>query len=81
MLPVVKDSVEEKVLQTRPRWEVADIFREYGEAYRVSHPLPPTYLKVIHDIEVCRTAYLGGHIEQCDSCGFERNAYNPARLA
>jgi len=71
--------VEEEVPQDKPKLEVADIFREYGEAYRVSHPLPPTHLKVMHDIEVCRTAYLGGHIEQCDSCGFERNAYNSCR--
>lgn len=75
-LPVVNQSVEEAVPQGRPKWEVADIFRQYGDAYRLIHPLPSTHLKVLHDIEVCRTAYLGGHIEQCDSCGFERNAYN-----
>jgi hypothetical protein len=28
------------------------------------------------DIEVCRTAALGGHLEQCDQCGHQRNAYN-----
>jgi len=33
----------------------------------------------MHDIGVCRTAYLGGHIEQCDVCGFERNSYNSCR--
>ena len=27
-------------------------------------------------IELCRTAALGGHLEQCDRCGHERNAYN-----
>jgi hypothetical protein len=26
-------------------------------------------------IEVCRTAVLGGHLEQCDHCGHQRNAY------
>jgi len=30
-------------------------------------------------ITVCRTAQLGGHIEQCDQCGFERIAYNSCR--
>src|SRR6266404_9871189 len=29
--------------------------------------------------ERCRTASLGGHIERCDSCGFERPAYNSCR--
>jgi len=64
---------------TRPRYEVADIFREYGEQYRRSHSLPLSDLKVMHAIEVCRTAYLGGHVERCDRCGFERIAYNSCR--
>jgi predicted Zn-ribbon and HTH transcriptional regulator len=64
---------------TRPRYEVADIFREYGEQYRRSHSLPLPDLKVMHAIEVCRTAYLGGHLERCDLCGFERIAYNSCR--
>jgi hypothetical protein len=63
----------------RPRYEVADIFGEYGEQYRRSHSLPLSHLKVMHAIEVCRTAYLGGHAEQCDRCGFERIAYNSCR--
>jgi hypothetical protein len=50
----------------RPRYEVADIFREYSEQYRRSHPLPLSHLKVMHAIEVCRTAYLGGHVERCE---------------
>jgi hypothetical protein len=33
----------------------------------------------MHCIEVCRTSYLGGHVEQCTSCGFERCAYNSCR--
>jgi len=33
----------------------------------------------MHAIEVCRTAYLGGHIERCDSCGYEHPAYNSCR--
>ena len=27
-------------------------------------------------IETCRTAALGGHVEQCDTCGHQRIAYN-----
>jgi hypothetical protein len=79
MLPALKNSVEEKLPQEKTKWEVADIFREHGDAYRLNHPLPATHLKVMHDIEVCRTAYLGGHIEKCDTCGAERNAYNSCR--
>jgi len=34
---------------------------------------------VVYDILNCRTAYLGGHIEACDNCGTQRNAYNSCR--
>jgi predicted Zn-ribbon and HTH transcriptional regulator len=58
---------------------LADIFRAYGESYRRNHPLPVSHLKVMQAVERCRTAALGGHIERCDSCGFERPAYNSCR--
>src|SRR5919106_3347640 len=59
--------------------ELADIFRAYGESYRRNQPLPVSHLKVIEAVERCRTAALGGHLERCDSCGFERPAYNSCR--
>jgi hypothetical protein len=30
-------------------------------------------------IEICRTAALGGHLEECDHCDAARNAYNSCR--
>jgi Putative transposase/Transposase zinc-binding domain len=30
-------------------------------------------------IELCRTAALGGHVEQCDTCGHQRIAYDSCR--
>ena len=63
----------------RPRWELADVFRLHGGEYRRSRRLPKSHLKVMHAVEVCRTRYLGGHIERCDSCGHERSAYNSCR--
>jgi len=62
-----------------PPWEVADIFRLYGETYRRAHPMPPAQQKVMRDIEACRTAQLGGHAAHCPTCGFERYAYNSCR--
>ena len=59
--------------------EVAEIFRIYGKDYLKNHTLPSSHKKVMRHITVCRTAELGGHIEQCDSCGFQRNAYNSCR--
>ena len=65
----------------RPKIEVADIFRRYGEAYRDNHDasLSTAQRRVMSAIELCRTAALGGHIEQCDHCSHERNAYNSCR--
>jgi hypothetical protein len=57
-----------------PSWEGADIFRLYGEAYRRHHPVAPMQQQVMHDIEACRTAQLGGHAEHCPSCGFAQYA-------
>lgn len=65
--------------QPKPKLELADIFREYGAHYRQSHRLPLTHLKVMQAIEVCRTAALGGHIYQCNCCGFQRPVYDSCR--
>jgi hypothetical protein len=59
--------------------EVADMFSAYGQGYRNENLLSYKKLKVMNHITVCRTAQLGGHIEQCDQCGFERIAYNSCR--
>lgn len=62
----------------RPKLEVADVFRRYGEAYRqkFSASLSTAQRRVMTAIEVCRTAALGGHVEMCDRCGHFRNSYN-----
>ena len=59
--------------------ELADIFRLYADDYRRSHAVSYEQLKVMHHIEICRTAALGGHVEQCDQCAFEQIAYNSCR--
>lgn len=61
--------------------EVADVFRRYGEAYRKTHAavLSPAQHRVMSAIELCRTAALGGHVEQCDHCGHKRVWYNSCR--
>jgi Putative transposase/Transposase zinc-binding domain len=61
------------------RWEVADIFREFGALYRRENSVPDDQRKVMRAIEVCRTSYLGGHVEKCNKCGFEQHAYNSCR--
>src|SRR6184192_378602 len=65
----------------RPKLEVADIFRRYGEAYRQQHDgsLSTAQQRVMTAIEVCRTAALGGHLERCDCCSYERPCYSSCR--
>ena len=62
----------------RPKREVADIFRRYGAAYRQQHEgsLSTAQRRVMTAIEVCRTAALGGHLERCDGCHYERPCYD-----
>jgi len=65
----------------RPKLEVADIFRRYSEPYRQTHgaSLSTAQCRVMRAVEVCRTAVLGGHVEQCDHCGHQRVSYNSCR--
>ena len=58
--------------------EVADIFRRFGPAFRQTHAevLGRGQLRAMRAIERCRTAALGGHVEQCDACGHRRITYN-----
>ena len=64
---------------TPPAYEVADIVRRYGAAYRETHVVSLLQQRVLRAIEVCRTAALGGHIEQCNHCGYRRPVYNSCR--
>ena len=61
--------------------EVADVFRHYGDAFREQHggSLSTAQRRAMTAIEICRTAALGGHVEQCDSCGHQRVSYNSCR--
>jgi len=63
----------------KPSLEVADIFRAYGAVYRQVHEVPLRHLRAMRAIEICRTAELGGHVEECDSCGQLRISYNSCR--
>ena len=62
----------------RPPLEVADIIRIHGSAFVERHHrwLTVLHRKVLRAIAACRTAALGGHIEQCDNCGQRAISYN-----
>ncbi len=61
--------------------EVADIFRRYGAGWRDRHgaSMWTAQRAAMSAIELCRTAALGGHVEQCDQCGAQRICYNSCR--
>ena len=61
--------------------EVADVFRRYGDTYRAQHDgtLSTAQRRVMTAIELCRTAALGGHVEQCDHCGHQHISYCSCR--
>ena len=67
----------------RPALEVADIFRDFGPAWRQANAghVSLDQLKVMSAIERCRTAALGGHVARCENetCGYTRIAYNSCR--
>src|SRR5437763_5250633 len=66
----------------RPPLEVADIIRASRDRFveRNKSWLKWLHIKVLNAIEHCRTAALGGHIDQCSQCG-NRTAisYNSCR--
>jgi hypothetical protein len=61
--------------------EVADVFRHFGPAFRDQHgvSLSSARCNAMTAIERCRTAALGGHVEQCGDCGHQRVSYNSCR--
>ena len=59
--------------------EVADLFRRYGETYRKSHRLSRSQLRTMRALEICRTAALGGHVDECETCGVQTISYNSCR--
>jgi hypothetical protein len=68
---------------TRPNLEVADIFRDRGDAWRLANRghVSLDQIKVMNAIESCRTAALGGHVARCENeaCGYTTIAYNSCR--
>ena len=59
-----------------PRFDIADIFRTHGEAFRRAHAVSDEQRKAMWSIEHCRTQTLGGHLYQCQTCATEVPLYN-----
>jgi hypothetical protein len=65
----------------RPLLELADIVA--AASHRLIDPPPAWFtwlhLKVLGAIERCRTAAMGGHLDQCSACGYQAISYNSCR--
>lgn len=61
--------------------ELAEIFRRYGSTYRerFGDRMLPSHRRALQDIADCCTETLGGHIFQCDQCGYRHYAYHSCR--
>jgi hypothetical protein len=61
--------------------ELADIFRQYGPAYRAkfAEQLLPSQLAAMRAIEQCRTEVLGGHVYYCPACEETCYSYHSCR--
>lgn len=55
---------------------VGEIIRRFGAAYTCSRPVSAWHRRVLRALAACRTAALGGHLERCEACSFERPVYN-----
>src|SRR6266571_5189364 len=67
---------------SRPLLEVADLVRSAGAAFigRNRNWIRWTHIKVLLAIARCRTAALGGHIDECTRCGHRATiSYNSCR--
>jgi hypothetical protein len=66
---------------SRPPLEVADLIRTAGTAFlkRNRHWLRWKHVQVLRAIARCRTAALGGHLDECTRCGHRAVSYNSCR--
>jgi hypothetical protein len=64
-----------------PALELGDIFRLHGPAFLATFgdSLSHEQKQALRAIAVCRTATLGGHVEQCDRCGYRKISYCSCR--
>ena len=66
-------------MSQRPRLEVAEVVRRYGQAYRTNYAPSPAQHRVLGAVAQCRTGALGGHVQECDHCGERQISYNSCR--
>lgn len=71
------DSPAAETSGLRTRFEVGAIARRHGP--EIADRLSRQQRRVMAALAACRTATLGGHLDRCGACGFERPSYNSCR--
>ena len=64
---------------TAPALYVADVIRAFEAECRRRHVLTAEQLRVLAHVRMCHTPALGGHVEVCESCGWERPVFHGCR--
>lgn len=61
--------------------EIAEIIRDHGPGYlaRCGERLLPSQRRALRDLAACRTEVLGGHLAQCERCGYRHYSYHSCR--
>ena len=64
---------------SKPKYDIADIFRHAAQRFLETFNASHEQIKVMNRIVSCRTAALGGHVDFCPDCDYQKNAYNSCR--
>jgi hypothetical protein len=59
--------------------EIKDIFSTFKREFMAKYTLSTSQKKAFKAISNCRSANLGGHVDQCDNCGHLKVSYNSCR--
>lgn len=63
----------------RGQYELSDVIRMFKDDFFENFPPCPQVGKVLYAIAHCRTAVLGGHVDECPECGHVKISYNSCR--
>lgn len=58
---------------------LGEIVRRIGPRYEQSHRLTRPQRRALRAISLCRTPALGGHLDQCNHCGFRHMVWHSCR--
>jgi len=61
------------------QYDVGGILRQHWEWIDAGSTFNTHQKRMLHALSVCRTAALGGHVDECTDCGHVRISYNSCR--